>query len=120
MKRMFFIMGMAALAGGLLFARGKKDAPERDGAYGEGTGRIVRITGRVTIFGNEPHTFAGIVTVDGKRYGVSPAEKETAIRGLQGHVVEFTVQFLETQEGYAALFLKDGAVTPLSWRIVDG
>ncbi|MDR0706539.1 MAG: hypothetical protein LBF60_01500 [Treponema sp.] len=116
MKRLFFITLMAALFHNGLFADGEKDAP----ATGvEESRRIIRITGVVKIFGNEPHTFVGIVTADGKRYGVSPPKKEAALRRLQGRTIECTVRFLERQEGDAALFLKDGTVTPLSWRIVD-
>jgi hypothetical protein len=118
MKRVFLIMFMAIAFCPFLFAGGKKDAAATDGAGDEGAGQIVRITGKVTLFGNEPHTFAVIVTVDGKQYGISPAEKEAAMRHLQGHVVEFTVQFLEKQKEDAIFFLKDGTVTPLSWRIV--
>jgi hypothetical protein len=117
MKRLFFITTlMTTIFHNGLFAGGEKDDPAA--SVGE-SGRIMRITGVVKIFGNEPHTFVGIVTADGKQYSVSPAEKEAAVRRLQGHVVEFTVQILEKQEGYAALFLKDGTVAPLSWRIVD-
>ncbi|MDR0374476.1 MAG: hypothetical protein LBH85_01960 [Treponema sp.] len=115
MKTLLFItLFMAASFHNGLFAGGEKDEPQA----GEGeSGRIMRVTGEVKIFGNEPHTFAVIVTVDGKRYGVSPPEKEAALRRLQGRTLECTVRILE--KGDAALFLKDGTVEPLSWRIVD-
>ncbi|MDR2446265.1 MAG: hypothetical protein LBD58_03075 [Treponema sp.] len=116
MKTLFFITLMAAIFHNGLFADGEKDSSASDA---EESGRIMRITGVVKIFGNEPHTFAGIVTADGKRYGISPSEKEAALRRLQGRTVECTVRVLEKQEGEAALFLKDGMVAPLSWRIVD-
>ncbi|MDR1220694.1 MAG: hypothetical protein LBK73_13925 [Treponema sp.] len=116
MKKLFFITLMAAFFHNGLFAGGEKDESAADA--GE-AGRIMRITGAVKIFGNEPHTFVGIITADGKRYGVSPREKEAAIRRLQGRAVEFTARLLEKPEGNAALFLKDGTVEPLSWRIAD-
>ncbi|MDR0557950.1 MAG: hypothetical protein LBG43_08825 [Treponema sp.] len=124
MKKSFFITItlmmaltlMTALFHNGLFADGEKDSPS---AGIEKPGRIMRIIGAVKVFGNEPHTFAGIVTADGKRYGVSPREKEAALRRLQGRTVEFTARLLEKPEENAALFLKDGTVEPLSWRIVD-
>ncbi|MDR0601353.1 MAG: hypothetical protein LBG42_03155, partial [Treponema sp.] len=76
--------------------------------------------GAVRIYGSEPHTYAGIETGDGRVYAVWPPETEAEIRELQGYAVEFTVRFLEEPKGYGALFLKDGTVTPVSWKIVDG
>jgi hypothetical protein len=103
-----------------LFALGKGDAtpspPQAEGAELPDGARLIR--GRVRVWGNEPHTYAGIETTDDKRYAVFPAEKENEIRDLQGNLVEFTVVFSEKPQGYASLFLRDGSVTPLSWRII--
>jgi hypothetical protein len=103
-----------------LFAMGKGDAssspPQSEGPEAPANARIIR--GRVRVYGNEPHTYAGIETTDGKRYAVFPAEKEKEIRNLQGNLVEFTVVFSEKPQGYGSLFLRDGSVTPLSWRIL--
>jgi ABC-type oligopeptide transport system substrate-binding subunit len=78
----------------------------------------VIITGMVQIYGNAPHTFAGIASEDGKTYAVYPREKEMEIRSLQGRRIEFTVRILESPAGEGSLYLKDGTVTPLSWRIL--
>jgi hypothetical protein len=78
----------------------------------------VIITGMVNIYGSEPHTFAGIESEDGKTYAVYPREKEEEIRPLQGRLIEFTVRFLAEPAGEGSLYLKDGTVTPLSWRIL--
>jgi hypothetical protein len=81
------------------------------------TSSIIR--GGVHIYGSEPGTYAGIVSEDGRIFAVYPPEKETEIRQLQGYHVEFTVRFLPDPKGYGSLFLKDGTVTPLSWKIVE-
>ena len=75
------------------------------------------IRGRVVVFGSEPHTFAGIVTGDGRQYNVTPPEKEEEIRKLQGYEVNFTVIFLDLPAGPPGLALRDGAVELLSWTI---
>jgi hypothetical protein len=77
------------------------------------------IWGRVVVFGSEPHTFAGIVTGDGKQYNVTPPEKEEEIRKLQGYVVNFTVIFLDIPVGPPGLALQDGTVKLLSWTIEE-
>jgi hypothetical protein len=103
-----------------LFALGKRDAPpsppQAEGAELPDGACLIR--GRVRVWGSEPHTFAGIETTDDKRYAVFPAEKEKEIRDLQGNLIEFTVIFSEKPQGYGSLFLPDGTVTPLSWRIL--
>ncbi|MDR2371205.1 MAG: hypothetical protein LBD71_06970 [Treponema sp.] len=80
-------------------------------------GSIIR--GGVRIYGSDPGTYAGIASEDGRIFAVYPPEKETEIRQLQGYYVEFTVRFLPDPKGYGSLFLKDGTVTPLSWKIID-
>jgi hypothetical protein len=78
----------------------------------------VIITGMVHIYGNEPHTFAGIECEDGKIYAVYPREKEAEISALQGRLIEFTVRFMEKPAGEGSLYLRDGTVTPISWRVL--
>jgi hypothetical protein len=75
------------------------------------------IRGRVVVFGSEPHTFAGIVTEDGKQYNITPPEKEEEIRQFQGYVINFTVIFLDVPAGPPSLALQDGTVKLLSWTI---
>jgi hypothetical protein len=76
---------------------------------------VKTLSGRVQIFGNEPHTYAGIVAGD-KAYAIYPPEKEAELRLFQGQDLLFTVRFLEKPQGYGSLFLTDGCVTPISWR----
>lgn len=78
----------------------------------------VIITGSVHIYGSEPHTYVGIESDNGKTYAVYPREKEAEIRPLQGRRIEFTVRFLKEPAGEGSLYLRDGTVTPLSWRIL--
>jgi hypothetical protein len=78
-----------------------------------------KITGRVVIYGNEPHTFVGIVGEDGTEYAVYPSDQEEKLRALQGHLIEFTVVLLNESQGYGSLFLKGGTVTPVTWEIIQ-
>jgi hypothetical protein len=73
----------------------------------------------VRVYGSEPHTYAGIVSEDDKVYAVYPPEKEAELRKLQGRRLELTVRFLDPPQGYGSVFLKDGTVTPVSWKILD-
>jgi hypothetical protein len=82
------------------------------------TNNVIKITGRVRIFGNEPHTFAGIVDENGTEFAVYPPEQEEKLRNLQGHLIEFTVVFLDEPKGEGALYLKGGTVNPLEWSII--
>jgi hypothetical protein len=76
------------------------------------------LRGTVRVYGSEPHTYAGIVA-GGKVYAVYPPEKEAEIRRLQGQDIEFTVQFLDKPKGYGSLFLVDGCITPVSWKLAE-
>jgi hypothetical protein len=91
---------------------------ESAGAEGRGTGNMSKITGRVKIFGNEPHTFAGIVDENGTEFAVYPPEQEEKLRKLQGHLIEFTVIVLDEQKGEGSLYLKGGTINPLEWSII--
>jgi len=82
------------------------------------TENMTKITGRVQIYGSEPHTFVGIVDERENEYAVYPPEQENELRRLQGHLIEFTVVFLEKPQGYGSLFLKGGTVTPVTWEII--
>jgi len=83
-------------------------------------GNTVRITGRVCIYGNEPFTFVGIVEENGTEYAVYPRSTEDELRSLdlQGHLIVFTVVFLDESKGEGGLYLKGGTITPLSWEII--
>jgi hypothetical protein len=122
MKEMILVGILAIAMTGALFPLGAGDpssSPQKEKSAEGGAGKKI-IRGRVRVWGNEPHTYAGIETEDGKQFSVFPAEKEEEIRSLQGNLVEFTVIFSEEPRGAGALFLRDGSVTPLSWRILPG
>lgn len=77
------------------------------------------LRGYVRVFGNEPHTYAGIeLEGKSKTYAVYPADAEMKVRALQGHLVEFTAIALDGPKGEGGLYLSDGTVTPLSWKIL--
>jgi hypothetical protein len=78
-----------------------------------------KITGRVQVYGNEPFTFVGIVDEAGIEYAVYPYSKEAELVWLQGHLIEFTVIFLDDPpRTEASLTLRGGTVTPVSWVII--
>jgi hypothetical protein len=78
----------------------------------------VKITGTVQIYGNEPHTFAGIAGENGEEYSIYPPSCEDELRTLQGRLIDFTVIILDEPKGYGGLFLRGGTVTPVEWRII--
>jgi len=88
------------------------------GQVNTGTNNMTKLTGRVQIYGSEPHTFVGIVDENGKEYAVYPREKEEELRKLQGYLIEFTVIFQDDPQAYGSLFLKGGTVTPVKWEIM--
>ena len=77
------------------------------------------ITGSVRVFGNEPHTYVGIVDEAGVQYSVYPPEKEAELSKLQGRLINFTVILLAQPQGLGGLFLKGGTVTPVSWEVIE-
>jgi hypothetical protein len=84
-----------------------------------GTGSMLKFRGRVQIYGNEPHTFAGLAAEDGAEYAIFPQSEESKLRSLQGHLIDFTAILLDEPKGYGSLFLKSGTVTPVSWEIIQ-
>ena len=80
---------------------------------------IIKIRGRVEIYGNEPRTFAGIVDENGIEYSVHPRSVENELRQLQGHLIEFTVIVLDEPQGFSSLLLRGGTVTPIKWEIIE-
>ena len=77
------------------------------------------IRARVRIFGSEPRTFVGLVSEEGREYSVYPQSQEQVLAGLQGYLIDFTVVLLDEAHGYGSLFLRDGTVTVISWRIIE-
>ena len=90
------------------------------GQPGAAMDNTVKITGRVEVYGNEPFTYAGIVDGNGTQYAVHPPAKERELIKLQGHVIEFTVVFVDgLPVTLAGLALKGGTVTPVEWKIIQ-
>jgi hypothetical protein len=91
-----------------------------DGGNGSGISmkNTAKITGTVQIYGNEPHTFAGIAGENGEEYAVYPPSCEDELRTLQGRLIDFTVIILDEPKGYGSLFLRGGTVTPVEWHII--
>jgi hypothetical protein len=85
---------------------------------GTGAEDMKKIIGRVQIYGSEPHTFVGIVDENGIEFAVYPPEQEEKLRILQGHLIEFTVTFMDEPQGYGSLFLKGGTINPVKWEII--
>ena len=76
--------------------------------------------GRVVMMGNEPHTYVGIRTEDEtKTYAVYPEATAREMSGLQGHLIEFVAVPTDKSAGEASLYLKDGTIRLVSWKIVD-
>ena len=80
----------------------------------------ITLIGRVQVYGNEPHTFVGIVDENGIEYAVYPPKQEALLRGLQGHLIKFTVIMLNEPRGFGSLILTGGTVTPVTWQIIQG
>ena len=117
---------MAKLVGFLFFfAMATSNALALEGREGNGlrsevqheicTENAVTIVGRIQIYGNSPHTFAGIIDRNGVEYAIYPPELERKLRTLQSHLIEFTVVVLAAPQ---SLILRGGTVTPLKWNIL--
>ena len=78
----------------------------------------MKIRGRVRIYGSEPRTFVGIRDENDREYLVHPPSVADELRILQGHLIEFTVIFLDEHQGEGDIYLQGGTVTPLSWEII--
>jgi len=76
-------------------------------------GNTTIITGKIQIYGTEPHTFVGILDDNGTEYAVYSPLYEQDLRRLQGHIIEFTVVLLDEPKNYGGLFLKGGTVIPI-------
>lgn len=80
--------------------------------------------GRMVMLGNVPHTFTGIRTEDeSKTYAFVTTASERELLALKGHLVEFVAIPVSGAEaakaGDASVYLKDGTIRLVSWKIVD-
>jgi len=112
MKQIIFLLFFICIIPNA-FPCGKKEKKNSQASTVE-----IKIIGRVKIFGNEPHTFVGIVDEKGTEFAVYPREQEEKLRKLQGHLIEFTVIVLDEPKGEGSLYLKGGTVQPLEWSII--
>jgi len=94
------------------------DIIENENSLNETRENIIKITGRVQVYGNEPHTFVGIIDENGAEYAVYPREQEIVLRSLQGRLIEFTVILFNEPMNYGSQFLKGGTVEPIEWTII--
>lgn len=122
--KFFFFFIMFTLAVFTLFPMGKKENINNSQVVTVETSdadmkNTAKITGRILIYGNEPHTSVGIVDEKGTEYAVSPASREDELRTLQGHLIEFTVVFLDESQCNGSVCLMGGTVTPLEWKIIQ-
>ena len=126
MKFTFFCFFLTIAALGL-FSLGRRedmsglqDSPAANAETAEpGFESTIILKGRVQIYGNEPHTFAGIIDENGTEYAVYPPSIEAELRTLQGHMIEFTVVLLDEPQGFGSIFLKGGTITPVKWEIIE-
>ena len=123
---MFFIVTVSAAFSSAIRDAGNdsQNAPviNVDTAEQADTGEniMTKITGRIQIYGNEPHTFVGIIDrQDGTEYAVYPPSGEEELRELQGRLIEFTVIKQDKPMGLGGLLLRGGTVTVVEWRIVQ-
>ena len=79
---------------------------------------IVHITGRIQIYGSDPHTFVGIIDDDRNEYAVYLPSGEDELRKLQGHIIEFAVVFLDEPQNLGGLMLSGGTAMPVEWEII--
>jgi hypothetical protein len=73
--------------------------------------------GRIQVYGNEPHTFVGIVDEHGVEYSIHPPTKEAELRKLQGQLIEFRVIILDEPYGYEGMEL-GRTLTLFDWKVV--
>jgi hypothetical protein len=101
-RKKIVLIAVAVVFSGVFACTSQEKAPKQE-----------NIQGMVKIYGNEPHTWVGIETVEEKIYTVFPPETAAELRKVQGRLLELTVVL----EGPAKRGI-EGKATVLSWRIV--
>ena len=109
---LFFLIALNA------FAFGRREAARESQTSPENS---LSFLGVLVIYGNEPVTFAGIVSVEGNEYAVYPRDMVEELRTLQGHLIEFTIIPLGEEEarGLENPYLGGGWVRLLSYKIIE-
>jgi len=81
-------------------------------------GTITTMIGRVVIFSGSPQGIVGFSNVNNINYAVYPESIADEFRALQGYLIEFTVIIVDVKT-YPSILMSGGAVTPISWRIIE-
>ena len=120
MKIIVFLLSLSLMSFSIFCANSRHSSVENIEQVNDSMETTIKIVGRVQIYGNVPHTYAGIVDENDNLYAVYPKSQEEELRKLQGHLIEFTVILLDKPRGYGSLFLKGGkTVIPVSWEIIQ-
>ena len=110
---LFFAAGLVIFLVVAACTTQEKANSQETGTEEEGSRRTT-LRGTIRIYGNEPHTWVGIMSSEGKIYAVEPPEKAAELRSIQGRLLEFTVIVQS-----AVVPGIDGEATVLSWRYVQ-
>lgn len=79
--------------------------------------QTISFTGQIKIYGNEPHTYVGVVSSDGAKYIVDQAY-QNALRELAPGVYKFTGYINKTTDT-PALFVQDGIFVPIRYTRIN-
>ena len=81
----------------------------------------VEISGHISVYGSEPHTFIGIVSDDGRQYTIkADPDVLKELRLLQGKHIRFTgsVVSVKDEAGFSFQMLKDGVFVLEVWGVI--
>ncbi|MDR2701733.1 MAG: hypothetical protein LBB72_04815 [Spirochaetaceae bacterium] len=101
-----------------VFALGRKEKNAANNHAGSGGKNTTTLIGRIQVYGNEPHTFVGIVDEHDVAYSIHPPNEEAELWKLQGYLIEFTVIFLDKPQGNAGLIL-GRTLTLIDWKVLN-
>ncbi len=117
MKMKFFVCAFAMLlVVTMLFASASKKKAE------QAQGSVVVATGLVKVYGSEPNTWLGFVSVEGMEYSLAAEEKMLSdLQASQGFVVEIngTLEPKSKDEVVGFQQLKDGVIHVHSFSVVQ-
>jgi len=127
--RFVFITLVFVITSCVAFSSGRMDAVNASGNIetantidqpDAGENRMIKIIGRIHIVGPDHQTIFAVIEDqhDGMKYAIYPPSVEEELRGLQGHLIEFTVVKENTPKTYESLLL-GRTVTVVEWRILQ-
>lgn len=82
----------------------------------------IAVEGYIKVYSNEPFTFLGIETADGKQYKlIHKDEDKTELSELQGYkvLIEGTLKKNSSSKKLATDMLKDGSITVDSYSVIE-